>query len=157
ILSSTPTFLMVGTLEPRKRQLQALLAFERLWAQGYTVSLVIVGKYGWNVDFLVEMLSDHPELNRHLFWFAQTSDEFLEKLYATSSCLIAASSGEGFGLPIIEAAQHGIPIIARDIPVFREIASDHAYYFKGNSAIALAKCITDWLDLDVPPSSLEIP
>ena len=157
ILSSTPTFLMVGTLEPRKRQLQALLAFERLWAQGYTVNLVIVGKYGWNTDFLVEMLGDHPQVNRHLFWFAQTSDEFLEKLYSISSCLIAASSGEGFGLPIIEAAQHGIPIIARDIPVFREIASDHAYYFSGNSAISLAKCITDWLDLEAPPSSLEIP
>lgn len=156
-LSSFPTFLMVGTVEPRKRQLQALLAFERLWAQGYKINLVIVGKHGWSVDFLVEMLQDHPENGRHLFWLPQTSDEFLDKIYAASSCLIAASAGEGFGLPLIEAAQHAIPIIARDIPVFREIAGEHAFYFSGNSAASLAKCVIDWLGLKKPPSSAAMP
>lgn len=156
-LSKYPTFLMVGTIEPRKRQLQALLAFERLWSQGYEINLVIVGKLGWNVDFLVEMLKDHPENGRHLFWLPQTSDEFLEKIYSVSSCLIAASAGEGFGLPLIEAAQHAIPIIARDIPVFREIAQEHAFYFSGNSAASLAKCVVDWLKLKKPPSSAAMP
>lgn len=153
VLSKFPTFLMVGTVEPRKRQLQALLAFERLWAQGYKVNLVIVGKHGWNVDLLVEMLSEHPEKDRHLFWLSQTSDEFLDKIYSASSCLIAASAGEGFGLPLIEAAQHNIPIIARDIPVFKEIAGEHAFYFEGNSVISLANCIIDWLGLENPPTS----
>ena len=43
------------------------------------------------------------------------SDEYLEQVYAASTCLIAASINEGFGLPLIEAARHGIPIVARDI------------------------------------------
>lgn len=156
-LSTEPSFLMVGTVEPRKRQLQVLLAFERLWAQGHKINLVIVGKHGWNVDLLVEMLRDHPEKNRHLFWLSHTSDEFLEKIYSVSSCLIAASAGEGFGLPLIEAAQHKIPIIARDIPVFREIAGDHAFYFNGDSAAALANSIVEWLGLENPPSSITMP
>lgn len=157
VLSKFPTFLMVGTVEPRKRQLQALLAFERLWSQGYKVNLVIVGKHGWSVDSLVEMLNEHPERNRHLFWLSHTSDEFLEKVYSASSCLIAASAGEGFGLPLIEAAQHKIPIIARDIPVFREIAGNHAVYFEGNSAGSLADCIIKWLNIETPPSSIGMP
>lgn len=44
----------------------------------------------------------------------------------SSTCLIAASFGEGFGLPLIEAAQHGLPIMARDIAVFREVAKEYA-------------------------------
>ncbi|MCI4412194.1 MAG: glycosyltransferase, partial [Thiotrichales bacterium] len=75
-------------------------------------------------------------------------DEYLEKVYAISTCLIATSEGEGFGLPLIEAAQKKLPIIARDIPVFREVAGEFAYYFKNdNDASVLADTISDWLDL----------
>ena len=63
------------------------------------------------------------------------------------SCLISPSEGEGFGLPLIEAAQHATPIIARDIPVFREVAGDHAFYFDGLEASALADAIHQWLAL----------
>ncbi|MBF0235581.1 MAG: glycosyltransferase, partial [Desulfamplus sp.] len=83
-----------------------------------------------------------------LFWLEGISDEYLKKIYVTSTCLIAASYGEGFGLPLIEAAQHKLPIIARNIPVFREVAGDHAYYFSANSPFELAKAIKDWLLLN---------
>jgi len=61
--------------------------------------------------------------------------------------LLIASQGEGFGLPIIEAAQYGKPILARDIPVFREIAGEHAQYFSSTTPTALASDIAAWLDL----------
>lgn len=147
-LSSRPTFLSVGTIEPRKGQMQTLLAFEQLWDQGVDVNLVMVGKNGWNVDLLVEMLRSHSERNRRLFWLEGVSDEYLEKVYAASTCLIAASEGEGFGLPLIEAAQHRKPIIARDIPVFREVARNHALYFSGFAPNALADGVREWLALD---------
>lgn len=147
-LSSRPTFLSVGTIEPRKGQMQTLLAFEQLWDQGVDVNLVMVGKNGWNVDLLVEMLRSHSERNRRLFWLEGVSDEYLEKVYAASTCLIAASEGEGFGLPLIEAAQHRKPIIARDIPVFREVAGKHAAYFSGLEPDALADVVREWLALD---------
>ena len=147
-LHSRKTFLSVGTIEPRKGQLQTLLAFDQLWRDGADVNLVLVGKYGWNVDLLVDMLRNHSELNRRLFWLEGISDEYLEKVYAASSCLIAASEGEGFGLPLIEAAQHKLPIIARNIPVFQEVAVCSAFYFSGLTPEALANCVRKWLLLD---------
>lgn len=146
-LRGRPTFLMVGTVEPRKGYSQALAAFEQLWAQGVQANLTVVGKQGWMVEALVEKLRNHPEVGKRLFWLEGISDEYLEKIYAASTCLIAASEGEGFGLPLIEAAQHKLPIIARDIPVFREVAGEHAYYFKGLAAEGLAVAIDDWLKL----------
>ena len=147
-LNARPSFLMVGTLEPRKGHTQTLDAFEQLWHRGNEANLVIVGKQGWMVETLVERLSNHCELGKRLFWLEGISDEYLEKVYAASSCLIAASEGEGFGLPLVEAAEHKLPIIARDIPVFREVAGDYAHFFPDDKAPeALASAVQDWMSL----------
>ncbi len=146
-LARRQSFLLVGTVEPRKGQAQVLSAFDLLWKEEHDANLVIVGRRGWMVDDLVKKLRSHPELNRRLFWLEGISDEYLEQIYATSTCLIAASEGEGFGLPLIEAAQHKLPIIARDIPVFREVAGEHAHYFNGTAPGDLAQSIIGWLQL----------
>jgi len=146
-LAAQPSFLAVGTLEPRKRHGQMLDAFEQLWAQNVAANLIIVGKPGWLTEALTTRLSTHTQLGRQLFWVQTASDEYLEKIYAAASCLIAASEAEGFGLPLIEAARHGLPIIARDIPVFREVAQDHALYFAGDEGAALATAVQGWLAL----------
>lgn len=147
ILKSTKTFLMVGTVEPRKGHAQTLDAFEKLWHSDLSFNLVIVGKQGWMVEDLVERIQNHKEFNNRLFWLEGINDEYLEELYKQSNCLIAASYGEGFGLPLIEAAQYKLPIIARDIPVFREVAGEHAYYFEGTSTDELANKIQQWVNL----------
>lgn len=147
VLTDNPTFLMVGTVEPRKGHAVVLDAFDTLWSKGVDVNLVIVGKQGWLVEKLVERLQNHRENGKRLFWLSGVSDEYLEKIYTHASCLIAASYGEGFGLPLIEAAQHKLPIIARDIPVFREVAGKHAYYFDKDDSHNLAVMIHDWLEL----------
>lgn len=160
-LRTRPSFLSVGTIEPRKGQAQTLSAFELLWMQGVDVNLVFVGKQGWMVEGLVERLRNHAELGKRLFWLEGISDEYLEKAYAASTCLIAASEGEGFGLPLIEAAQHKLPIIARDIPVFREVAGEHAFYFKNaEDPQVITQCITQWLELNdrgQAPQSVAMP
>lgn len=146
-ISQKPSFLTVGTLEPRKNQEQILDAFELLWKDGLEVNLVIIGKEGWLVESLAGRLRQHGEINKRLFWLEGISDEYLEKIYAASTCLIAASAGEGFGLPLVEAAQHRLPIIARDIPVFREVAGEHAYYYDGPGPHELASAVRDWMTL----------
>lgn len=148
VLKERSTFLMVGTIEPRKGHSQTLEAFELLWQDGVDVNLVIVGKEGWLVDELVNKLRSHSQLNKQLFWLEGISDEYLEKVYAHSTCLIAASKGEGFGLPLIEAAQHKMPIIARSIPVFREVAGESAFYFdNSNDSKIIADSVVEWLKL----------
>ena len=144
-LAARPTFLVVGTIEPRKGQKLTLAAFEQLWADGRDVNLVLVGKQGWLVEQLVDQLRSHSELGRRLFWLEGISDEYLAKVYASATCLISPSEGEGFGLPLIEAAQLGLPIIATDIPIFREVAGNCATYFSGNDATSLARVVDDWI------------
>jgi len=156
-LQARPSFLMVGTIEPRKGYLQILEAFSQLWSEGADVNLVIVGNEGWKslsqdrrrtIPEILNRLRNHPELGKRLFWLEGISDEYLDKVYAASTCLIAASEGEGFGLPLIEAAQHKLPIIARDISVLREVAGEYAYYFRAHEPQALADAVMNWLALD---------
>jgi len=159
-LRSTQSFLMVGTIEPRKCHAQVLAGFEYLWANGQNVNLVIVGKSGWDVSDLIEKIRKHPQLEDRLFWLDGISDEYLEEIYSASSCLIAASTGEGFGLPLIEAAQHTLPIIARDIPVFREVAGEFACYFRGSEPQDVALAVKDWIahnDVGTAPQSVNMP
>ena len=69
------------------------------------------------------------------------------QLYAQSTALLAESFAEGFGLPLIEAARQGLPIIARDIPVFHEVAGEFAFYFPDTDSAALADSLRRWLSL----------
>ncbi|MBA1275235.1 glycosyltransferase family 4 protein [Stutzerimonas azotifigens] len=154
-----PTFLSVGTIEPRKGHDQTLKAFERLWSEGVEANLVLVGQAGWNVDELINDITQHELLGKRLFWLKGISDEYLEKIYQNATCLVFSSKGEGFGLPLIEAARFGLPIIARDIPVFKEIAEDNAHYFDGNNPEDLSEEIKAWLALRASgshPSSLNM-
>lgn len=168
-LHARPSFLMVGTVEPRKGYLQVLAAFTQMWRDGQNINLVIIGKEGWQdlpdnmrrtIPEIVQRLKNHPEQNRRLFWLEGVSDEYLERVYAASTCLIAASEGEGFGLPLIEAAQHQLPIVARDIPVFREVAGGHAFYFSGLESEYLVEAIRSWIKLyteNCHPQSDDLP
>jgi len=141
------SFLIFCTKELCKGCEQTLAAFEQLWLDSVDVNLVIVAKSGWMDDGLIEKPRQNIKSGKNLFWLEDISDEFIGKIYACSTCLIASSEGEVFGLPIIEAAQHKLPIIARDTPVFREVAGNCAFYFDGNEPAMLAVAIRDWLSL----------
>ncbi len=145
-LAGRPAFLMVGTLEPRKMHGQALDAFEQLWSEGDDAQLVIVGKPGWLTAQLAGRLDRHTERGRRLHWLRHASDAALLQLYRHCTALLAASAGEGFGLPLIEAARQGLPIVARDLAVFREVCGAGAHYFSGGSA-ELAAALRHWLQL----------
>ncbi|MCQ4322842.1 glycosyltransferase [Stutzerimonas stutzeri] len=165
-LAARSSVLMVGTLEPRKGYLQALAAFTQLWEAGSEINLVIVGREGWqdvsdeqrrDIPELIRRIRQHPQLGERLFWLDGISDEFLEKVYASVDGLLAASLDEGFGLPLIEAAQKGVPILARDIPVFREVAGDHACFFSADSASELEMAISAWQSGGFKPASGDMP
>lgn len=144
---SRPLFLMVGTLEPRKGHRVALEAFEQLWDSGVDADLVIVGKKGWGVEALARRLHVHPEHGRRLTWHERVDDATLATLYESCDALIAASYSEGFGLPLVEAGQFGKPVIASDIPVFREVGAGaaSATYFQVGSPEALVAAIRKFL------------
>ena len=138
---ATPFFLTVSTLEPRKGFRIAIEAMDRLWASGVDVRYVIPGRYGWGAQALVKCIRSHPEYNRRLLWLEGVTEVDLRQLYKHARSLIFASVAEGFGLPIVEAAYLGLPVIASDIPVFREIGGDNVSYFD----VADSKCLATQL------------
>ena len=164
---ATPTFLMVATIEPRKGHLQTLAAFALLWQRGVDVALTIVGREGWATlaaperrtipRIMTELRRLLKQQGARLTWVQGIDDQRLEQLYRESDCLLVPSEGEGFGLPLIEAARHGLPILARELPVFREVAGERISYFKGDDAAALADAIAAWLAADGRASAVALP
>ncbi len=134
-------FLSVGTIEPRKGYSISLDAAEFAWNKGEDFIFVIVGRYGWNQVCVRERILLHREYNKRLFWYNNMDDGDLSSLYKISRSLIFASIDEGFGLPLMEAAQHDLPVIVSDIPVFREIAGPNAVYFEAANSNNLAEKI----------------
>jgi glycosyltransferase involved in cell wall biosynthesis len=146
--TNTPFVLMVGTLEPRKGHTDVIAAFDILWARGRTEKLVLVGRLGWQVDALRDLIVNHTEYGTRLIWFDDVGDAELFAIYETCTGVIIASHGEGFGLPLIEALGHGKPVLARDLPVFRIHYGNGVHFFSPDSdATALAYVTERWLDL----------
>lgn len=137
-------YLMVSTLEPRKNHTYLLDAFEILWQESSQARLVIIGKIGWKVDALIERIKSHPEFGKRLYMFNHLGDGDLEFAYRHSRALLFPSFVEGFGLPIVEAMQRGLPAMVSDIPVFQEIAGNHAAYFDLERPATLATMIREF-------------
>lgn len=139
--SDAPVYLMVSTIEPRKNHAYLLRAFEQLWAKGSQARLCIIGKIGWKSEDLIGVIHRHPRLNRQLFMFNRLDDTGLEYAYAKARALVFPSHAEGFGLPLVEAMQRGLPVMASDIPVFREIGQDFMAYFDLDDPASLARLV----------------
>lgn len=144
---SRPTILMVGTIEPRKAHDKALAAFERLWQrQGDAAPrLLIVGRAGWKTEAFQRRLRTHPQSGQGFRWLEDVSDEFLDRLYDAAAGVLMTSYAEGCGLPVLEALAHHRPVLVRDLPVFREIGSQHIFFFRDDGPNALAASIGDFI------------
>lgn len=141
------TALMVGTVEPRKGYGEMLDAFEHLWVKGSTHKLVIVGRPGWMTEGLQRRILTSPHLNDRLFWFDSASDEVLHVLYENCKGIIAASFAEGYGLPLLEALGHGKPVLARDLPVFRQFQTPLVSYFAADASTeTIGAAVELWFD-----------
>lgn len=130
IADGRPYFVSVGTVEPRKGYAIVLEALEKLWSEGADATYVLVGARGWGMQAFERRLKKHPEFNRRLFWLDRAGDADLALLYRNARAMILASVAEGFGLPIVEAAHYGTPVIASDIDVFHETGGDAVQYFQ---------------------------
>jgi alpha-1,2-rhamnosyltransferase len=157
-------YLMVGTIEPRKRYGFVLDAFEKMWAQGFEAKLLIIGRVGWKTEEVLKRVKKSPYRGKRLFVYQDINDDELLYCYKNSSALILASCAEGFGLPMIEAMEVGLPIVASDIEVFREIGGDYPLYFSLNSMDSLIEAIQqvpknkkirkDWISWDKSAQTL---
>ncbi len=135
-------FLTIGTIEPRKNFGFVLDVFEQYaWNNNFDKSLVICGKIGWKMRKLINRIENSSYLNDKLFMFNDLNDSELDFLYEHAHALIFASEREGFGLPLVEAINKGLPVIVSDIDIFREVGGNYPIYFKSNDKNSLFNAI----------------
>lgn len=138
--------LMVGTIEPRKAHDRVIDAMDWLWAlREDAPMLVIAGRPGWRTESLQQRLLAHPLKDEKLFWLDDASDELLAEFYRRAALVCVPSYAEGYGLPVAEALDQGRKVLARDLPVFRELARPGLYFFPSDDPPQLAAALLDAL------------
>lgn len=138
--------LCVGTVEPRKNHATLLDAVEQRWAQGAGQHLVLVGRPGWHNDDVLRRLHAHPEAGRRLHWYRDASDEQLTAIYRHATVVAVPSLAEGYGLPLIEGLQHGVPVIASDVGAMVEAGAGLTDHVAAQDASAWAEALGGLLD-----------
>jgi alpha-1,2-rhamnosyltransferase len=136
-------WLMVGTLEPRKNHSFVIDSFERLWREGCSEKLLLLGRVGWNCDVLVRRIRSHPEFGKRLYMSNHSNDSEVEYAYRKSKGIITSSWDEGYGLPIAEGLHYNGNVIASDIPVHREVGLDRVHYFPLKDPNSLVEILAD--------------
>lgn len=117
--------LCLSTVEPRKNMLRTIQAYEQcVLSQNLPYKLVIVGGSGWNNGEIYEYVQQSEALKKHVIFTGYVSDVEVKHIYANASLFIYASLCEGFGLPVLEAMQSGIPVITSNVSSMPEVAGD---------------------------------
>lgn len=118
-----PYFVHIGTIEARKNLAFLLSLWRRLQERmgPATPRLVLVGRYGWENEAVLDHLERSPNLQGLVHQAENLPDRVLSDLLAGARALVAPSSVEGYDLPAVEASALGVPVIASDIPPHAEL------------------------------------
>jgi len=139
-----PYFLNVGTIEPRKNLELLINAFNKFKVNDDSkTELIIVGKKGWKYQSIEKALLNSP-YNEYIIVKGYVNKAELNTLYSRAKAFIYPSYYEGFGLPLLEAMQHGVPVLSSDSSSLPEVGGDIALYFSSSEELSslMNKCIT---------------
>ncbi len=145
-----PYFVVVGTIEPRKNHALLLQVWRRLAVElgDATPVLVVIGRRGWECEHVVDFLERCPETRRHVREVSYADDAQLAGWLARACALLFPTFAEGYGLPVTEALSVGLPVIASDLPVFRESVGDIPDYLDPLDGPAWHQAVLDYLAPD---------
>jgi glycosyltransferase involved in cell wall biosynthesis len=134
-----PFFLFVGSLLPRR---QVGLVVEALARLAPECHFVLVGERdSARCETLLSLARQRQVVDR-VHCLGHISDQVLDGLYHCALALISPSTYEGFGLPVLEAMGRGLPVIAWDIPVMREVAQEAALLLPVGDIASLVTAMT---------------
>jgi glycosyltransferase involved in cell wall biosynthesis len=131
--------LCVGAKRPHKNQELLVRAATRL-PDDLVVALVGAAE---PYDRRLRALSDRLGVQDRLRFIEYVPDRDLEGLFALAACAAFPTLDEGFGLPLLEALQRGVPVACSDIPVLRELGADAAHYFDPHDPAKAAGAILE--------------
>ncbi len=130
--------LYVGTLQPRKNLSRLIRAYHQLLQRSSIGwNLVLAGASGWESGALKQIVVD-LHLTDRVHFLGYVADEALPALYAGAHFFCFPSLFEGFGLPILEAQTHGVPVMSANNSSLPEIAGDAAILVDPTDVDAIA-------------------
>ncbi len=132
-----PYFLMVGTIEPRKNHALILRVWALLLEQlplAQVPRLVVLGQTGWQCADIEAQLRNTAQYEGRVQWVQQCNDVEMARLMAGACALVFPSHVEGFGIPAVESLIAGTPVIASNLPVFRESVGHVPEYLPADDA-----------------------
>lgn len=115
--------LSVGTIEPRKNFDTLIRIFNRLKKDGFDIQLVIAGRTGWKSEATYEE-KEKSLFAKDIIFTGRLTDDELIQFYNMAELFVYPSIFEGFGLPVLEAMQCGLPVVASNTSSIPEIFSD---------------------------------
>jgi glycosyltransferase involved in cell wall biosynthesis len=146
-----PYLLSLGALEPRKNLLHLLHAWSEL-LEGPAPpdgTLILVGPVGWKADPVFRAMAERPALAGRVHHTGFVADEDLAALYSGARAFVYPSLYEGFGLPVLEAMQCGVPVIASNTTSLPEVGGDAVEYVDPLDRPALVAALHRlWTDTD---------
>lgn len=123
-----PYFFFVGSMHPRKNMHRLLQAFNQFKAgTGSSFKLVVAGKMLWDNEAMVATYETSP-YKQDINFVGRLSDEELKEALGAAYALSFVPVFEGFGLPIVEAFEAGVPVLAARATSLPEVAGDAAVY-----------------------------
>ena len=133
-LGADPFVLALGTIEPRKN----LDLLATIWATTPDLPrLLVVGNRGWAAPDLFTRLQTTPGITL----LGPLPDATVAALMDRALALVFPSFAEGYGLPPLEAAARGLPVLCSDLPVLREVLRDLPVYLDPTDVYAWTKAI----------------
>lgn len=134
-------FVFAGALHPRKNIVHLMKAFALFKRkQRSNMKLLIIGRYAWEADDIKSTYENHPYRDDVIMYNYMNVDE-LSRVMGAAYALAFVSLFEGFGIPILEAMQCGVPGIVSNTSSMPEVAGESAILVDPNSVEEIAEAM----------------
>lgn len=161
-LSEQAYYIVLGTIEGRKNHKLLLSVWHDLVAQAKSArvptpvpKLVIVGRRGWQAEDVFALLEKH-DFGGHVIEAGPLPDAQLAQLLMEARALLFPSFVEGFGMPLVEALAAGVPVIASNLPVFREVGQNVPCLLPVSDKAAWREAVLEYARHDSAARSLQL-
>ena len=157
-LLEAPYFVMLGTIEARKNHLLILQLWRDLVRRlgASAPHLVLIGRRGWESEQVLDLLDRCESLRHHVHEITHCPDDQMANWLKHTQALLFPSFVEGFGIPLVEALVLGTPVIASNLPVFKEIAGDVPTYLHPVDGLGWMKAIEGFTSSDGAERQLQL-
>lgn len=147
---ASPYFVILGTIEPRKNHWMLLHLWRGLVERLGEAAprLVVIGQRGWECENVVDMLERCERLTGFVIEKSGCPDTELVTYLCHAQALLFPSFAEGYGIPLVEALALGVPVIASDLPVFREVAGEIPEYIDPLDGKRWSELVSDYANPD---------